>query len=188
MRQTLSDLQTAFFTKNGYIEFEMAHPLPPLSSERDQWRDEEGLKTFFIKTLGPIGLVLTGKKQLRLSLSFWITKENRPQKSGLLKDLISIQSLALAICMAPHPHLPTKRSPLGILPVPTSRENILFFKPNLILDWPHVSSDLFLTLFTFPNTVYVHNPKDPETTYLQSFGYEYGDLLKAETHPLILQA
>lgn len=187
MRTTITDRQTAFFTKNGFIQFQIPHSIPPLTHLRDQWREDEALKTFILKTLGPISLILTGKKQLRLGLTEWITKENRPVKPALLKEMISIQNGAIAITIASSPIIPAKRSPLGILPLPTSSDEILFFRPDLILDWPHVLSDLFLILFTLPNGVYAHNPQDPQTTYLKKLGYEYGDTLKTEMHPLIFQ-
>ncbi len=184
MKRAISDTQTAFYTKNGFIEFEIPHPIPT-AIERDQWRHDEELKRFILKVLGPLSLILTGKKQLRLGLSMWITLENRPSKAGKLKEILSIQNLAMAMAIAENPILPSKQSPLGILPLPSSEKEILFFRPDLILDWPHVRSDLFLILLTFPNGVYVHNPNDPQTTYLKKLGYEYGDSLKSETHPLI---
>lgn len=185
MRRSISDRQAAFYTKNGFIEFEIPHQAPHLSNKRDQWREDEGLRSFILKVLGPISLALSGKNQLRLGLSEWITQENRPQKAGLLKEIVSIQNMAIAVAMAPHPIVPIKRSPLGILPHPKTQDQILFFRPNLILDWPHVSSDFLLIVFTLSNGVYIHNPQDPKTTYLKELGHEYGDLLKTETHPLI---
>lgn len=185
MRRAITDRQTAFFTKNGFIEFELPHPNPPESDGRDQWRKDEELKIFILKTLGPLCLELTGKKQLRLALSEWITEENRPKKAALLKERISLQNLAIAISIAKEPIIPPKRSPLGILPIPATKEQLLFFRPTLILDWPHVTSPCFFIVFSFSNGVYIHNPQDPQTTYLKEFGYEYGDTLKAETHPLI---
>lgn len=184
MKRILLESQTAFFTKNGFIEFEITHDIP-FSYKRDHWRENSELKKFILKNLGPIALELTGKKQLRLGVSQWITVENRPKQPGKVKDYISLQNLALAISIANHPIIPEKRSPLGILPLPTSSGQILFFKPDLILDWPHVSSDLFLIVLTLTNGVYIHNPKDPQTAYLKPLGYEYGDSLRADTHPYI---
>ncbi|MBX7066226.1 MAG: hypothetical protein K1X28_03240 [Parachlamydiales bacterium] len=185
MKRTLSESQTAFYTKNGFIEFEIPHEIP-FSFKRDQWREDPELKQFIVKTLGPIALELTGKKQLRLGFSEWITKENRQKQAGKLKEWVSIQNLAIAIAISPHPVMPDKRSPLGILPLPTSSTQILFFRPDLILDWPHVSSDLFLVLLTLSNGVYVHNPKDPQTAYLKTLGLNYGDTLRSDTHPFII--
>ena len=185
MKRSILDAQTAFYTKNGFIEFEIPHPDVPFIPKRDQWREDETLKTFILKNLGPISLVLAGKKQLRLAFSEWITEENRPKNRGFLKEMLSIQNLMLAVSIAPNPIIPTKKSPLGIIPLPTSAEQILFFRPTLILDWPCVLSPFFLILFTLSNGVYVHNNQDPQTTYLKELGYEYGDTLRAETHPLL---
>lgn len=186
MRRTITDTQAAFFTKNGYIEFEIPHSMPPHSSIRDQWRSDPTLQNFILKELGPLSLVLTGKKQLRLGLSEWITSENRPSKPSPLKEIVSLQNLAVAISLSPHPVILKEKSALGILPLPSSSSNALFFQPHLILDWPHTQSDVFLILLTLPNGVYIHNPKDPQTTYLKALGYGYGDLLKSETHPIIM--
>jgi hypothetical protein len=98
--------------------------------------------------------------------------------------MFCIQKLSIAMAMAKNPTLPARRSPLGILPLPTPG-HLLFFRPDLILDWPHVASDLYLALFALPNAVYVHNPKDPSTHFLKQLGYNFGDVLKNETHPII---
>lgn len=185
MKTTLDAKQTAFFTKNGFIEFEIAHEFPH-RLERDQWRHDPKLQDFLVRKLGPIALVLTGKKKLSLACDQFISEENRPAKAGTLKEMFCIQGFALGIVIAENPLLPVRRSSLGILPLPSKPENILFFRPDLILDWPHVSSDLYLALYAFPNAVYIHNPKDPATHFLKQFGYNFGDVLRTETHPLII--
>lgn len=186
MKTAISEQQTAFFTKNGFIEFEIAHP-EIKNHTRDAWRKEPQLQQFLTRTLAPIAFALTGKNQLRLGCDQWISEENRPKEAALLKDLFSIQGFALAVVIAENPVIPARRSPLGILPLPTKSETILFFRPNLILDWPHVKSDLYLALYTLPNAVYVHNPHDPQTHYLKAFGYHFGDVLKNESHPLLVK-
>ncbi|HSX10642.1 MAG TPA: hypothetical protein VLF94_02860 [Chlamydiales bacterium] len=185
MKTILTEQQTAFFTKNGYIEFEVPHLLPIKREGRDLWRQEPKLQHFLIRTLGPIALALTGKKQLHLAVDQWFPTSLQPEKAAPLKDLFSIQGFALGAVWAESVSIPVRKSPLGILPLPTKRENILFFRPNLILDWPHVETDVYLVLFALPHSVYVHNPKDPQTNYLKPYGYQYGDVLKNEFHPLI---
>ena len=186
MKTTLSAQQGAFYTKNGFIEFELPHIVHSESPERDLWRRSESLKQFILRKLGPLALTLTGKKQLRIGLDQWITKENRPEKACLLKEMFCLQGFALGALLAQNPVQPARKSPLGLLPLPSTSENVLFFRPDLILDWPHVSSDVFLILFTLPNAVYVHNSNDEATNYLKSLGYQFGDCLKSETHPLII--
>ena len=186
MKTTITAQQSAFFTKNGFIEFEIPHTLPVESVERDLWRKNDPLKQFILRTLGPLALTLSGKKQLRLGLDQWILAENRPHKAAPLKEMFSIQGGTIAAALAQNPAIPTRRSSLGILPLPSNSEGILFFRTDLILDWPHVTSPFFLILFSLPNAVYVQNSKDPSTHFLKQFGYHFGDCLKSGTHPLIL--
>lgn len=186
MKTTLTEQQTAHFTKNGSIEFEIPHP--DFHAEgRDSWRKSPALQTFILRKLAPIAFALTGKKQLRLGLDQWISSENRPTQAAPIKELFSIQGFAIGAILAPNPTILNRRMELGIIPLPSKAENVLFFRPELILDWPHVKDDLYLVLFTLPNAVYIHNPKDPLTNQLKSFGYAIGDLLKNEFHPLIVQ-
>jgi hypothetical protein len=186
MKTTLTAQQTAFYTKNGYIEFEIPHDFAFDAKKRDAFRRNLKLRDFLVRKIGPLALVLTGKKQLRLACDQLFTEENRPKKMGLVKDLFSIQDFALAVALSKAPVIPEKKSPLGLLPLPSNEKSILFFRPNLLLDWPHVSSELYIALFALPNAVYIHNPNDPDTNYLKALGYHFGDLLKNESHPQIL--
>lgn len=187
MKTTLSAQQTSHFTKTGSIEFELPYTLPQKSTQRDLWRTNEALRQWILRKLGPIALTLTGKKQLRLGMDQWITEENRPKIPATLQQMFCFQGFALGALFAQNPKPLKSRSRLGLLPLPSASENTLFFKPELILDWPNVASDVFLVLFTLPNAVYVHNPKDCAPNYLKSLGYSFGDPLKTETHPLIIQ-
>ncbi len=179
MKTTLTAQQTAFFTKNGFIELEIAHEFP---SNRAGWRDSPELQDFLMRKLGPLALALTGKKQLRLASDQWILRENRPTKPSPLKGILSIQGVAIAVAFAENPTFPSRRSPLGLLPL-AAPGHLLFFRPEIILDWPF--SDIYLATYAFPTAVYVYNPKDPLTHSLKQLGYQFGDLLKNETHPLI---
>lgn len=186
MKTILSEQQTAFFTQNGYIELELVSTLPTHRSGRDLWRQEPKLHNFLLRTLGPIALTLTGKKQLHLGCDQWFPATELPKKMCPVQELFSIQGFAIGAILAEPPLFATRKSPLlGILPLPSKPENILFFRPNLILDWPHVHSNLYLALYTFPHSVYIHNPQDPVTNYLKPFGYHYGDVLKNAFHPLL---
>ncbi len=189
MKTTLTAQQLSFYTRNGYIEFEYdpAEIFPLIRSPgRDLFRSHPPLQNFLMRKLGPIALALTGKKQLRLGCDQTLPAADLPKKALPVKDLFSLQGLALGALIAEHPAQPAKRAPLGLLPLPSSPTHILFFKPTLLLDWSHVSSDLYLALFTLSNGIYVHNPKDPQTNYLKPLGYHFGDLLKNEFHPLIM--
>jgi hypothetical protein len=186
MRNSLSAQQTAFYSKNGYIEFEIPQKLPPCDIGRDQWRTHPKVQEFLVRKLGPIVLDLTSNNRLLLACDQWITKENRPEKPCLLKDMFSIQGLEIGVAMAVNQTMPEKKSSLGILPLPSPGQ-ILFFRPSLILDWPHLASDIYLAVFGLPTAVYAHNPRDPATNFLKQFGYNFGDVLKNDTHPIVLR-
>lgn len=189
MKTTISAQQMAFYTKNGVIEFEQnLNEIYPIIREpgHDRWRKNLKMQNFLIKKLGPIALALSGKKQLHLGTDLLITAENRPKKAGLIKELFSIQGLAIAVAIAENPVPPAQRSHLGILPIPSEKETVLFFKPEFILDWPHVLSNVYIALFANINAVYIYNPHDPATNAFKQYGYNFGDCLKNEFHPLII--
>ena len=194
MRQTLTAEQLSYFTKNGHIEIEgiafdpsLFPPAKTYETGRDHWRNHPSLKTFLLRKIGPLALDLTAKNQLRLACDQWIPTDHPMGKPAPAKDFFSIQNLALGAIIAPSASPIPKRSPLGILPLPSTPSTILFFKPTLILDWPKLSSPIYLVLFALHNAVYVHNPKDPLTNAMKAFNYGFGDLLKNETHPLIIK-
>lgn len=184
MRTVLSAQQLAHYKNHGSIEFEIPHDIP-FSEKIDQWRENESLLKFLKKEIGKPALELSHQKQLHIGVSFWITPQNKPQKGGAINEIISIQGASIACVMSPNPKTPEKKSPLGIVPVPTDQQNVLFFDPKFILDWPHVESDLFFVVFAKKNSLYIRNEKDPETNYLKRMGYAFGDTLKNELHPLI---
>lgn len=186
MKTTISAEQSAFFTKQGYIEFEIPHPQLPSLTGHDFWRSDLTLKTFLLRKLGPLALTLSGKKSLRLGCDLLITKEDLPKKRGKLKEFLSLQGLAVGVALSDNPLLPKRHPSLGILPLPSTSHHVLFFRPDLILNWPSVTSDVYLAIFVFSTAVYVHNPNDPFTSALKAFGYQFGDCLRNEFNPLIL--
>ncbi len=185
MKTIISEQQGSFFTANGHIEYELPHEPFSCSEMRDQFRKDETLKDFIFRKLAPLALALSGKKQLRLGLSYWITEKNRPAKALPLKKMFNIQSPFLGMSIATSPQIPLKRSALGILPLPSEEGRVLIFRSEILLDFPHVTSDFLLIAFTLPNAVYIYNPMDPEPLFLKKLGYQIGDRLKNETHPLI---
>jgi len=209
MRQTLTEQQTAFFTKNGYIEFENVLDTDPLFAAakatldkrlkstspealytvgRDLWRSDPTLQTFLTNKLAPLIRALTRKPRLHLACDQWIPEGFSRKKQGLCSDLFSIQGLAIGALISERSTLPPKRSPLGLLPLPAHSGNVLFFRTNLILDWPRIDKiapNLYLAVYALPNAVYVENLKDPATNALKSLGYGFGDPLRNEHHPFV---
>lgn len=186
MKQYITEQQSAFYTKNGFIEFAIPHKLPDVSLKRDLWRERNELERFLVKKLGPMALNLTGKKQLRLAADQWITAENKPKKPAPIQEIFCIQHLIIGASICQNPIAPEKRAQLGLLPLPSSAENILFFRTNVILDWKHLEQDIYIALFALPNAVYIHNEKDPHAHFLKELGLHFGDRLENNTHPLII--
>jgi hypothetical protein len=195
MRNSLTEQQTGFFTKNGYIELE-GIPFDakkifgkPHSFEtgRDLWRNEPALIELFNK-LSHLAFALTSKNQLRIAFDQFIPATHRLPKSPL-KELFCIQGIAVAFLITEAPIHIERRSDLGILPIPTTAQNIYFFLPHLIIDWPSLppSTNLYLGAFAIPNAVYIQNPKDPCTNQLKHLHYSIGDVLKNKHHPLLIQ-
>jgi hypothetical protein len=215
MKMEITAQQTAFFTQNGYIELGGIdlHPelflaeakkildlrcktpqLRPIPAEelylkgRDLWRESELLKKTLLQKLFPVISALSSKKLLRLACDQWIFPELIWKKSCSLKDLFSIQGLVLGALFSSATLTPSLKNSLGLLPLPSQANNILFFKPHLLLDWPQLiqsaPSDLYLIAYALPNAVYIKNSLDPATHYFKQFGYNFGDLLKNEFHPL----
>jgi hypothetical protein len=173
-----------FFTKHGHLELEIEHD-EVKGCGRDLWRENEKLKNFLVKKLSAVIFPLTGKKQLLLGCDQFFKKEELPKTALPLKELLSVQGLALGVAISENPHPLPRRQELGIVPVPSDKKHILFFKPGIILDFPHANSDVYIAVYVLPSAVYVHNAKDPYTHALKKFGYQFGDVLKH--HPLITQ-
>lgn len=178
MKLTVAPQTCAFFTKNGFIELAMAHPSlfdqAPLS-KRDLWRENGALQTFLLKTLPPIIFSLIGKKPIRLGMDQWFSEEDIPQKACTIKEMFPMQGFVLGLILAPKPEY--KPCSVGIVPMPTEMGNVLFFNPNLLLNWQCTKGKRYIALYTVPNAVCVNDP------FLKQFGYENGDVLVR--HPLI---
>lgn len=202
MKLNITAAQAAFYTKNGYLELEdptldtpslfasMRHSLRKNPLGRDLWRIEPKLKNLLTRKIPPIAFSLTGKKQLRLACDQWIPAAALHQKPQAIQELICIQGLCLGLLLRAEASPSLERGPLGLLPLPADATHLLFFRPDLLLDWATLARqsppDLYLALYSLPNAVYVHNNQDAATNVLKSFGYAFGDVLKNEFHPLLI--
>lgn len=220
MRTTLTAQQMSFFTQNGYIELTGMGIDPPslfqqlrktlaqklktqpeklstysvetqYSFGRDLWREEKNLSHLWMRKLSSIAFALTGKKQLRFGLDQWIPAGFPLKKAAPAKDLFCIQGLSLGVLVASQLAPSELHSSFGVFPLPKEPGSVLFFRMNLILDWPMLlqalPTDLYLGAYAVPNAVYVQNLADPLTNSLKAFGYGFGDLLNNEFHPLLLE-
>lgn len=203
MRTFITEQQAAFFTKNGYIEFEglsfnteeifAAVSKNNYLTGRDLWRKNKILESLLLRTLAPVVIGLTGKR-LRLACDQGIPFNPLLKTACSLKDLFSIQGLVLgAIFSSSNVELGARRAAtVGIPPLPKQSSNVLFVKPMILLDWPLLAKSspvsLYIVTYALPNAaVYVQNPNDPCTNFLKQFGYGFGDLLKDSTHPLCIK-
>lgn len=67
--------------------------------------------------------------------------------------------------------------------------NIVFFKPNLIIDWKHLKSctnqRFYLIVYTHPHSHYQLQTNDPHTHELKRIGYILNDKLSDKLHPIV---
>lgn len=205
MSLSLSAKQTAFFKTNGHLELEAflslteaeqlhasllteldrrkksGHPFP----NRDLWRSIPALQTLLLsRKCTQTALELSHAPYLRVGFDHWIDQTNAPQK---MQELSSIQGITCAFLfrLSEAPLPPLSNAPIGLNPFPQSVGNALLIQPSLFLNWPKIPfPPLYLITYSLPSAVYVQNPKDPNGTYLKTFGYGYGDPLSNKTHPL----
>ena len=213
MQPLVSSKQTYFFNQNGYIELESVFSLeecdavkahvkavflarlkrdPAKVSEaqlyengRDLWRQENALKLLF----------LTNKNSLRLACDQWVPKLFKWSEAVKLKDLFSIQGMACAFLIRMTAPIEgetinaTFRLEPGLIPLPAQKGNALIVHPNLLLNLPKLAlcapTDLYIVAYSFPTAVYIHNSTDPCNAQLKTMGYNFGDCLTNQHHPLI---
>ncbi|MBS0624995.1 MAG: hypothetical protein JSS32_02985 [Verrucomicrobia bacterium] len=166
------------------------------ASGRDLWREIEPLKTLLLsRRMTSVALGLANKPSLRLGCDQWIPGVYEWSGPAKTKDLFSLQGLACILLIrintpaegeTPHP---TFRQEPGLVPIPSSRGNALIVHPNLLLNFPKMAlyspADLYLAAYTFPSAVYIHNQADPANHLLKQMGYNFGDTLINQHHPLI---
>jgi hypothetical protein len=189
---SISAEASIFFTKHGWVELELDRDdLDELIEKnallkRDLWRSIPQLQKFLTRKLAPLALALSGKKQLLLGFDQVFSEKEMPRNSCPLKEIISVQGLALGIVFSKDPKQALRKTELGIVPMPSSEKRILFFRPDIILDFPHAKSDIYMALYVLPSAVYVQNGKDPDTNFLRKLGYNFGDVLKPSLNPMVM--
>lgn len=190
MKIEITAQQTAFFTQNGYIEFEgidfssekifdsthqilasrfqtTKEKLSRIPAEelyrhgRDLWRSDELLKKFLTQKLFPLAAVLGAKRSLRLACDQWIPSDLTWSKRNSLNELFSIQGLVIgALVCATESKLPLRAS-LGLLPLPSHPGSVLFFKPHILLDLPQL-------IHSSPTDMYLIGYALPNALYIEN--------------------
>jgi len=207
MQPILSAQLASFYTKNRYLELEEL--LTPAECKaffammetepgRDLWRKNPSLKDLLLsRRMAKLALHLAGKATLQLACDQWFSPDFfKAGKRMKFKELFNIQGIdcVFLIQLQPGSTLkPPKAPSLGLFPFPQGHNNsdcqgsALIVNADLLISWPDLSSSLglYAVAYSLPPSIYVQNLLDPATHLLKQFGYNYGDLLKNETHPLI---
>lgn len=163
---------------------------------RDLWREIEPLKTFLLsRRMTSVALGLTNKTSLRLGCDQWVPGVYEWPGPAKLKDLLSLQGFTCFFLIRMTPPLESEdpkatfRLEPGLIPIPNLRGNALIVNPNLLLNFPKMAlyspTDLYVIGYTLPTAVYVHNKEDPCNNQLKTMGYNYGDTVNNQYHPLI---
>jgi hypothetical protein len=206
MNPSLTAQQNAFFSKNGYLELEgmwsekecqeicawiaetrAARPVD-VSQGRDLWRDSPPLKTLLLsRKISSLALELTGKPALHLALDQLFSPSFSLARATKLKDLFCIQGLAcLLVCrLQPTAFSFPAQPSLGLLPFPHSPGSLLIVQPHVLIDWPSSPLELYVVGYAFPSAVFIQNSNDPTSSRLRQLGYNFGDPLKNELHPVV---
>lgn len=192
MIPNLSAQQLSFFTKNGFLELEgfldphEIKQIADLKSGHDLWRTNLALKRLLLsRKMGSVALSLLSKDRLMLAFDRCIPTEFSLDPAEKIKNLFSVQGIVLIVFFqAVEP--PIINAPkLGHPPYCNAIGNILLVRPDLLISWPKSSSPIYLAAYCNTNAVYVENPHDLAAEALKQMGYEYGDVLRAKTHPLL---
>jgi hypothetical protein len=206
MNPSLTAQQNAFFSKNGYLELEemwspaecqeMRATIAEIKATRpsdgaqgrDLWRDSSLLKNLLLsRKFSSLPLELIGKPALHLAFDHSFSSAFSLPRPTKLKDLFCIQGLAcILICRFDETSFPFPAQPsLGLLPFPRSPGSLLIVQPHLLIHWPPSPLELYMIGYALPNSLFIQNSADPAATSMKRLGYNYGDPLKNEFHPLI---
>src|SRR3990167_3579339 len=138
---TLTAQQIAFYNTNGYLELEdfftneecfeydLAIQKEIKKTSRDLWRNSNPLKKLILsRNLSHLVLSLTHQPSVRLGCDHLFSSEFSLKKAEKMKNLFSLQGVICAMIFqfqTGHCKIPAKTSPLGFLPFPQKKGNIV---------------------------------------------------------------
>lgn len=77
----------------------------------------------------------------------------------------------------------------GIDIFPSRPGNVIFFQPNVLINWSdlysHLGQRFYMVVYTQPYANYLLEPKDPHTHSLKRLGYIFNDKLNDALNPII---
>lgn len=169
------------------IEYKSAEEL--FRAGHDLWREDAILrKKILSHNFAEIGAELFKKKKLHIAYDQIFRTGSKPgypnKLPSTLNEITSIYPLAGALLI----HLSGPKVPSEF--IPREHENVVYLSPDITIPWelffqlPHQS--YLLIAYANPESVYVLQKKDPHTHALKKRGYVFGDRLKHDQHPIIL--
>lgn len=163
-KKLLEEIQTALHQR-GQKKFFSAESLYMIG--RDLWQDSKELKeTFCSKLFSAAASTLAGKKPLQLACDQWIPQEKVLSPLNMEAHL-SMQGLVCG-CL-----LSLDGDKAG---------HVRFCHPDRLPLFEKQAQ--ILIAYGSLQTVYIHNPADPNNSKLKDLGYNFGDRLLPKTHPL----
>lgn len=80
----------------------------------------------------------------------------------------------------------------GIDVFPNKRGNVIYFKPDVLINWSalyaHPGQRFFLVVYTSLYSLYFLQPEDPHTHSLKRLGYIFNDKLNDKLHPIVYRS
>lgn len=177
----------------------------------DLWRSNAFLHKFITQVrFAEIASELIEKKPLRLGYDqFFPSRQQMPltkedlsiysrflERTAPLEAVCCLQGVACGLLIslsAREGNIPAKEatevSPEGINIFPSQPGHIVFFQPNVSINWNHLYTHLgqrfYLIVYTLASAYYQLQPQDPHTHALKRLGYVFNDKLSDKLNPIV---
>ena len=149
--------------------FSDASPRDLYLAGRDLWREDPAIaKISLKKSLAEIAGELFKESELRIAFDQF----QEETFSLSIEQMSSISPILGAVAI-----------PLG-----GQAGRAIYFSASAPLNLHFFSRQLLIIAYSANKSQYTLNEKDPNTHNLKKIGYAFGDLLKNDTHPLLLRA
>lgn len=216
--QQLAELNLAINKELAKRTGDLEEKIPYLSSEkiflqgRDLWRGNESIKKFVVQPrLAEVVEELIEKKPLRLGCDqifppcqeALFAQESSQIYSKFLKQTQTLQAVScyqgvacgVMIALSEQGDEGGEGGAMisleGANIFPSQPGNILFFQPNLPVNWSYpfrfLKRRYLLILYTFANAYYKLEASDPHTHILKRLGYVFNDKLNDKLNPIVFR-
>jgi hypothetical protein len=174
---------------------------------RDLWRSNQTLRKLAVQPrFVEISSDLIEKKPLRLGydqlLPGYIKSEflapaqqvysHFLEQTANLEDVSCLKGVVCGLILAlggKQERVPEKISSDGINIFPSQPGRVIFFKPNLLVNWNdlynHAGQRFYMIVYTQAFAYYQLQPKDPHTHSLKRIGYVFNDKLNDKLNPIV---